>query len=202
MYDLLADVAAFHAKFKHFIAEKLLKVQEVPYQVRKFRMDRIKEEADELLEAIRDGKIHKIAREGVDLIYVTLGTFLIFGIPFMPMWRAVQRANMAKIHTGGLDKPGKPEGWVSPDDEILKLLSMLESQQEEEAQVQREDRVHRIGQTAAQDNAEFMNPLEQEVALGDPAPANELAHSGDGWPDTDDLKAQDQGSESVGTTVS
>lgn len=123
MAGLISDVAAFHQKFRHFIAEKLHHVGEVDYQTRKFRMDRIEEEAKELVDAIRLGKVHKVAREAVDLIYVVIGTLLIFGIPLEPIWRAVHRANMAKEFAGYLEKPTKPEDWRSPDEEIANILN-------------------------------------------------------------------------------
>ena len=53
----------------------------------------------------------------VDLLYVTLGTAVAFGIDVAPFFAEVHRSNMAKTG-GGLDAGGKvtkPPGWVAPD---------------------------------------------------------------------------------------
>lgn len=161
MIDLLADVAAFHAKFRHFIGTKLHKVPEVPYAIRRFRMERIEEEAKELIEAITQGKICKVAREGIDLIYVVLGTFVIFGIPFYPIWKAVHSANMAKTYTGPLDKPGKPEGWQSPDERIDLIIEGVFAEQEEDARSEKqgeEDQTADEGAARIEEEADKATP--------------------------------------------
>jgi predicted HAD superfamily Cof-like phosphohydrolase len=52
-----------------------------------------------------------------DLLCVTYGTALEYGIDTAPFWDEVHRTNMAKV--GGPvredGKRGKPDGWVSPD---------------------------------------------------------------------------------------
>lgn len=119
---LFLDVLFFHKKFKHFIATKqFTPVREVPYQVRKFRMERIHEEAQELNDAIASGDLKNIAREAIDLIYVVVGAMVIFGLPFEPLWDAVHAANMSKEFAGELEKPTKPPGWVSPESAIAKI---------------------------------------------------------------------------------
>jgi hypothetical protein len=95
---------------------------QVPVDYREFRKARIKEEYDELMEAIDQNDLVKIARESVDLIYVVIGTLVAYGIPFIPCWRAVHRANMKKEAEGSLAKPKKPIGWVSPDVHITAAL--------------------------------------------------------------------------------
>lgn len=57
-----------------------------------------------------------------DLIYVALGTAVAYGIDLSPVWREVQRSNMAKVdpETGTVrrredGKILKPESWEPPD---------------------------------------------------------------------------------------
>lgn len=54
----------------------------------------------------------------VDLVYVTLGTVAIMGLPWAELWDDVQRANMTKVrgvtHRGHGNDVTKPEGWVGP----------------------------------------------------------------------------------------
>lgn len=107
------DVREFHDKFN-------LPQQDTPNvpddAVRDFRVDRIQEEYDELLVALAQSDLPAIAQEGVDLIYVVLGTFAMYGIDPTPVWKAVHGANMAKAqHPDQLGKPLKPEGWRKPD---------------------------------------------------------------------------------------
>ena len=86
------------------------------------RIKLIREEADELVAAIQSRKLHKIAREGIDLTYVAIGTFVDFGLPFRRCWRAVQRANMDKVIDPKGGKPIKHTEWKSPDKEIEKII--------------------------------------------------------------------------------
>lgn len=52
----------------------------------------------------------------IDDLYVTIGTLLAMGIDMWPLWKAVQRANMAKIGGPVVNgKQMKPDGWTPPD---------------------------------------------------------------------------------------
>jgi predicted HAD superfamily Cof-like phosphohydrolase len=68
-------------------------------------------------------KMH-LTKELCDLLYVTLGAFIAFDLPFDAAWRIVQESNMAKV--GGLkDRDGKqlkPAGWEPPDAKLLELF--------------------------------------------------------------------------------
>jgi predicted HAD superfamily Cof-like phosphohydrolase len=61
-----------------------------------------------------------------DLIYVTLGAALEFGIDLEPFWDEVQRSNMEKKGGPVRESDGKklkPEGWTPPDlEETLRLV--------------------------------------------------------------------------------
>ena len=64
---------------------------------------------------IDSGSLARIAAESADLVYVVVGTVVALGMPFMPFWRDVHRANMAKEQNPAGGKPIKPEGWIAPN---------------------------------------------------------------------------------------
>lgn len=106
------DVKDFHVKFGHPVA----KVPTMPpLDVMEFRVRLIREETDELVEAIDSRDLRRVAQESVDLIYVVLGTMIVCGLRLAPFWDLVQRANMLKIPNPAGGKPLKPDGWVKPD---------------------------------------------------------------------------------------
>lgn len=113
--DIQEDVRLFHVKFGHRAPTGPVgSVVEVSNDTLEFRISLIQEECRELVEAIRDRNLAKICAEGIDLMYVVVGLFVILGIPFLPFWRDVQRANMTKETNPAGGKPLKPEGWVGP----------------------------------------------------------------------------------------
>ena len=69
----------------------------------KLRLDLIKEELDELIEAIRNNDIIEVADALTDILYVTYGAGYAYGIDLDKCFKEVQRANMSK-----LGKDGKP----------------------------------------------------------------------------------------------
>jgi len=77
----------------------------------------MEEELREFGEAARHRDLPEIADALADLIYVTLGTAITYGIDLRPVWDEVQRANMAKV--GGPKREDgkqlKPEGWEPPN---------------------------------------------------------------------------------------
>lgn len=87
---------------------------------------------DELLNAMEDGDLPMIADGIVDVTYFMMGMAAQYGLPVGDVWRMVQKANMAKVDpvTGKVVRRGdgkilKPEGWVSPDLAIKKLIEDL-----------------------------------------------------------------------------
>lgn len=106
------DVADFHRKFGH-PAPSSPKVPEK--SVLDFRINLIREECDELCEAIEAGDLGQIAAEAVDVVYVVLGTLVVCGLRIAPFWAEVQQANMAKVPNPEGGKPLKPDGWRKPD---------------------------------------------------------------------------------------
>lgn len=77
----------------------------------------IREEYNELIEAIDNGDTEAMLREGPDLLYVVYGLFTAAGIDLEPFFEEVHSANMRKA--GGPTREDgkilKPEGWVPPD---------------------------------------------------------------------------------------
>jgi len=119
MRKLMDDVAAFHRACD---VPALDKPQIPPLARVQLRAALIKEEAKETIEAMRLDDLPAIADGLADLIYVTVGTALEYGIPLDCVWDAVQQANMAKVDptTGKVRKREdgkvlKPDGWTPPD---------------------------------------------------------------------------------------
>ncbi|SVD93911.1 uncharacterized protein METZ01_LOCUS446765 [marine metagenome] len=69
----------------------------------KLRLDLIKEELDELTNAIKNNDIVEVADALTDILYVTYGAGHSFGIDLDKCFKEVQRSNMSK-----LDEDGKP----------------------------------------------------------------------------------------------
>lgn len=69
----------------------------------KLRIDLIKEELDELTEAIKNKDIVEVADALTDILYVTYGAGHSFGINLDKCFSEVQKSNMSK-----LDKDGNP----------------------------------------------------------------------------------------------
>ena len=67
------------------------------------RFDLIKEELDELEEAMKTRNLKEIADALTDILYVTYGAGFAYGINLDKCFKEVQRANMSK-----LGKDGKP----------------------------------------------------------------------------------------------
>lgn len=112
--DWFADVLEFHRAFDAHI-EPL--PRDPGDEVAWLRQRLITEEFMELVMAINKGDLPSIADGCIDLIYVTLGTLVSYGIDPAPLWDAVHRANMAKVG-GEVREDGKrlkPLGWQPPD---------------------------------------------------------------------------------------
>ena len=69
----------------------------------KLRLDLIREELDELINAIKNNDIVEVADALTDILYVTYGAGHSFGINLDKCFEEVQRSNMSK-----LDEDGNP----------------------------------------------------------------------------------------------
>ena len=72
-------------------------------KINKLRIDLIKEELDELKEALNNKDLLEVADALTDILYVTYGAGHAFGIDLDKCFSEVQRSNMSK-----LDEQGKP----------------------------------------------------------------------------------------------
>jgi phosphoribosyl-ATP pyrophosphohydrolase len=123
MNKMQEQVEAFHRKFGHVIGTK-------PAISRpELRVKLIREEAKETCDAIEVGDLIEAIDGICDLLYVTIGTAVEFGIDIQPFFDEVHRSNMAK-EGGGKDADGKtlkPSGWAPPDIKgTLELQSTME----------------------------------------------------------------------------
>lgn len=111
--DMVQDVLDFHLKFRPHHAMPLPgRPSEDANQLTRHLLE---EEFEELRAAALRGDIAAVADGGADLIVVTIGLLLAWGIDLRPVWREVHRTNMAKVSDGTpWGKIRKPEGWQSP----------------------------------------------------------------------------------------
>ena len=72
-------------------------------KINKLRIDLIKEELEELTEAMKNKDLLEVADALTDILYVTYGAGHAFGIDLDKCFNEVQSSNMSK-----LDKNGKP----------------------------------------------------------------------------------------------
>lgn len=85
-----------------------------------FRENFLSEELLEFQDASRQKDLPGAADALIDLVVVALGTAIMMGLPWQPLWTDVFRANMAKKRVtstraqGGYDL-AKPEGWRPPE---------------------------------------------------------------------------------------
>ena len=68
------------------------------------RISLIKEELDEFEEALKDKNLIEVADALTDLLYVTYGAGLAFGIDLDKCFTEVQRSNMSKLGEDGKHK--------------------------------------------------------------------------------------------------
>ena len=91
-------------KFMQTFGQEVKDKTEFPKEkIVELRYDLIKEELDELNQAIKDKDIKEVADALTDILYVTYGAGHAFGIDLDECFEEVQKSNMSKL---GLD--GKP----------------------------------------------------------------------------------------------
>tara|TARA_R110000782_G_scaffold102693_10_gene189948 strand:+ start:820 stop:1194 length:375 start_codon:yes stop_codon:yes gene_type:complete len=95
-------------------------------EVQELRVELIREELQELMDAINVGDLTEVADALTDILYVTYGAGHAFGIPLDECFAEVQRSNMSKL--GGDGKPMyREDGKVmkGPDYSVPNLLPIL-----------------------------------------------------------------------------
>jgi len=120
------DVKALYNKFEIPMPKKPA-LQ--PWSLAEYRLNFLKEELDEIHNAMIVDDLVGIADGLADLVYVALGTAAHYGIPFDEVWQLVHAANMTKQRAPAEQtKRGhphdlvKPDGFVPPDLAIGRLL--------------------------------------------------------------------------------
>lgn len=122
MNDWQKMVQEFHEKFE------LPCNKYAPFRNWNLRCGLIAEELHELYEAIDDCDIAESVDALVDILYVTIGTAVEWGIDLDPIFKEVHRTNMLK-EGGKVREDGKilkPEGWEKP-----RIAELLEEQKNE-----------------------------------------------------------------------
>jgi NTP pyrophosphatase (non-canonical NTP hydrolase) len=114
--DWCADVLEFHAKLAPQVPRLLPEVPPARTE-ESYCLGFMREELEEIEDAMLKGDLPNVADGLADLIYVAIRAALIWGIDLRPVWDEVHRANMAK--EGGPrradNKILKPDGWQRPD---------------------------------------------------------------------------------------
>ena len=90
-------------------------------KINKLRIDLIKEELEELTEAMNNMDLLEVADALTDILYVTYGAGVAFGIDLNKCFDEVQKSNMSKLGSDGkpiYDKNGKVQkgpNYFKPD---------------------------------------------------------------------------------------
>ena len=85
-------------KFMITFGQKVITKPQIPDQKSmNLRFDLIKEELDELEQAMKEKDLKEIADALTDILYVTYGAGCAYGIDLDKCFKEVQRANMSKL---------------------------------------------------------------------------------------------------------
>jgi predicted HAD superfamily Cof-like phosphohydrolase len=117
MTDMYNDVKDFQVAFGLNVGTK---PELPPIEERTLRVNLLREEVNEYLDAEWENDIVEIADALADIIYIACGTAVSYGIPLDRVFAEVHRSNMAKLVDGKPisredGKILKPEGWTPPD---------------------------------------------------------------------------------------
>ena len=92
------DVRTFMETFGQIVVTK---PQFPDNKTMQLRYDLIKEELDELKQAMKDKNLKEIADALTDILYVTYGAGFAYGIDLDKCFKEVQRANMSNLGADG-----------------------------------------------------------------------------------------------------
>lgn len=70
-------------------------------EIRQLRVNLLKEEWAEYLDAEANDDLVEIADALADMVYICLGTAVAYGIPFDKIWEEVHASNMSKLDSDG-----------------------------------------------------------------------------------------------------
>lgn len=101
MYSSIKQVLEFHKLAKSSLVKT--PTANISAETKALRIRLIREETEELIEAIEQKNLHAIAKELADVLYVVLGTVIAFGLHsvFGKVFTAVHNSNLSKF---GKDK--------------------------------------------------------------------------------------------------
>ena len=89
-------------KFMEVFGQEVKTKPEFPSEkIVQLRYDLIKEELDEFAQALKDKNLVEVADSLTDILYVTYGAGIAFGIDLDKCFDEVQRSNMSKLGEGG-----------------------------------------------------------------------------------------------------
>ncbi len=94
--------------------EKFLSEDQLSSEVWQQRVDHMREEWEEYVEASMKDDQAGAFDALIDLVYLALGTACLHRFDFYEGWRRVHAANMKKVK-GGPKRVAKPAGWTPPD---------------------------------------------------------------------------------------
>lgn len=97
-YNPIRDLVEWHTKFGVPVVDR---PTIAPSNRAKLRVELIREEFNELIDAIALRSLPDIADAIGDLLYVVYGTGVEFGIPIAPVFNEVHRSNMSKVWADG-----------------------------------------------------------------------------------------------------
>jgi len=125
--DVFKDIREMHDKYGvHDWMSKELQMHRDWQRFDKFlqfRIDFLKEELNETIQAFADGDKEEIVDGLIDLIVIAVGTLDAFDVDGRKAWKEVLKANMSKEvgiketrpNPLGLPDLVKPTGWTGPD---------------------------------------------------------------------------------------
>lgn len=89
------------------------------------RLKLIREETDELREALHGGDLTLAADAIADILYVTYGTAVALGIDIEPIFAEVHRSNMSKLHEGVVLKRSDGKVIKSPNYSPADIMPLI-----------------------------------------------------------------------------
>lgn len=115
--DINPDLNTNFKKVKQFMTLFDQKIAETPdlgsQELKKLRYDLIREEVEELLEALMDGDLVETADALTDILYVVYGAGAAFGIDLDACFSEVHQSNLSKLGADGMP-------IYRPDGKVLK----------------------------------------------------------------------------------
>ncbi len=101
MTSQLKKLIEFHKTFGAYYSNNI--TRNIPSEVKKLRVTLMKDELDEVIKAMDNEPIENIAKELADLLYVTYGTIIAYGLQNLmdDIFSEVHKSNMSKVGNDG-----------------------------------------------------------------------------------------------------